>query len=178
MKPGDSSGPGAGTRIRQAARPIRRARPGEEAELFAIWEAAVAASHDFIAPADLAFYAALVRERYLPRARIDVAVADDDTPLGFVGIAGDRIEALFVHPDHARCGLGRRLVEHARRRPGWLSGAATPRALRVDVNEENLPARAFYERMGFEKVGRSRLDACGKPYPILHLACAQAASAR
>lgn len=164
--------------VRQAGRSIRRARPGEEARLFAIWEAAVAASHDFIAPADLAFYAALVRERYLPRARIDVAVSEDDTPLGFVGIAGDRIEALFVHPDHARSGIGRRLVEHARHRPGWLSGATAPRALRVDVNEENLPARVFYARMGFEQVGRSRLDACGKPYPILHLASMQAASAR
>lgn len=176
MKPEQASG--ADVPVRQAARPIRRARPGEEARLFAIWEAAVAASHDFVAPADLAFYAVLVRERYLPRARIDVAVADDDTPLGFVGIAGDRIEALFVHPEHARRSIGRRLVEHARRRPGWLSGAATPRALRVDVNEDNLPARAFYERMGFEQVGRSRLDACGKPYPILHLASMQAPSAR
>ncbi len=175
MKPVPASATAAP--VGQAGRPIRRARPGEEARLFAIWEAAVAASHDFIAPADLAFYATLVRERYLPRARIDVAVAQDDTPLGFVGIAGDRIEALFVHPGHARSGIGRRLVEHARHRPGWLSRAMPARVLRVDVNEENLPARAFYERMGFEQVGRSRLDACGKPYPILHLASMQAASA-
>jgi putative acetyltransferase len=177
MKPEDACNPVAGARENRGAGAIRRARPGEEPQLFAIWEAAVAATHDFVAPADIAFYAALVRERYLPRARVDVAVARDDTPLGFVGIAGNRIEALFVHPDHARCGIGRRLVEHARRNPGWLAAAPSVRALRVDVNEENLPARAFYARMGFEVVGRSRLDACGKPYPILHLACARAAPA-
>ncbi|MCC5979825.1 MAG: acetyltransferase [Salinarimonas sp.] len=148
---------------------IRRAHPDETEYLFAIWEAAVAATHDFIAPADRAFYADLVRERYLPRARIAVATGAGDEPLGFIGMAAEHIEALFVHPDHARCGIGRALVAHARKPPGWRAVSGGLRAVRVDVNEENWPARAFYARLGFQPTGRSRLDACGRPYPILHL---------
>ncbi len=152
-----------------AVRRIRRAYPGESETLFAIWEAAVAATHDFIAPADRAFYSELVRERYLPRARIAVATGAGDVPLGFIGMAADHIEALFVHPDHARCGIGRALVAHARKPPGWQGVRTGLRAVRVDVNEQNWPARAFYARIGFTPAGRSRLDACGRPYPILHL---------
>ncbi len=148
---------------------IRRAYPGETEDLFAIWEAAVAATHDFIAPADREFYAELVRERYLPRARISVAAGAGDEPLGFMGMAAEHIEALFVHPDHARRGIGRALVAHARKPPGWRGVTGGLRAVRVDVNEQNWPARAFYARLGFTPAGRSRLDACGRPYPILHL---------
>ena len=148
---------------------IRRAYPDETAALFAIWEAAVAATHDFITPVDREFYAELVRERYLPRARIAVAAGAGDEALGFIGMAAEHIEALFVHPDHARRGIGRALVAHARKPPGWRGVTGGLRAVRVDVNEQNWPARAFYARLGFTPAGRSRLDACGRPYPILHL---------
>ncbi len=157
------------TFLHSPAHRIRRAHPDEVPALFAIWEAAVAATHDFITPADLAFYAELVRERYLPRAHIAVATGPGNAPLGFIGLAADHIEALFVHPDHARSGIGRALVGYARRPPGLPRPAGGLRAVRVDVNEQNRPARAFYERLGFVAVGRSRLDACGRPYPILHL---------
>lgn len=152
-----------------AVRRIRRAYPHETPALFAIWEAAVAATHDFIAPVDREFYAELVRERYLPRARIAVAAGAGDEALGFIGMAAEHIEALFVHPDHARRGIGRALVAHARIPPGWRGVTGGLRAVRVDVNEQNWPARAFYARLGFTPAGRSRLDACGRPYPILHL---------
>jgi len=41
--------------------------------------------------------------------------------------------------------------------------------LRVDVNEQNAGASAFYESMGFQVAGRSPLDRQGRPYPLLHL---------
>jgi putative acetyltransferase len=41
--------------------------------------------------------------------------------------------------------------------------------LTVDVNEQNEPARRFYEALGFVAAGRSPLDDNGLPYPILHL---------
>jgi putative acetyltransferase len=37
------------------------------------------------------------------------------------------------------------------------------------VNEQNDAARAFYERLGFQIVGRSDLDDAGRPFPLLHM---------
>jgi hypothetical protein len=42
-------------------------------------------------------------------------------------------------------------------------------ALTVDVNEDNLAARAFYEALAFTVVGRSADDSTGRPYAILHM---------
>jgi putative acetyltransferase len=138
---------------------LRPSRPGDVSALFAIWEAAVAASHDFVAAEDLSAYAPLVREHYLPTAPLVVATADG-APVGFIGIDGDRIEALYVHPAWSGRGIGRRLVGVAVARLG---------VPRLDVNEANVPARAFYARLGFREIGRSVTDAAGKPYPLIHL---------
>lgn len=142
---------------------LRPGRRDEVEALFAIWEAAVSATHDFVAPVDLALYARLVRETYLPHALVRVAATPEGRPVGFIGTGHGTIVALFVHPDWTGMGCGRALVTDA------LARSRAPHRLRVDVNEENHGARAFYARLGFVQIGRSRLDACGKPYPILHL---------
>ena len=82
-------------------------------------------------------------------------------PIGFMGLAGHDIAALFLEPAHRGQGGGRRLVAHAQRlRDGHLT---------VDVNEQNPAARGFYEALGFVVVGRSPLDDDGRPFPILHM---------
>ena len=81
--------------------------------------------------------------------------------MGFLGLAGNDIEALFLEPTLRRRGGGRRLVAHAQMlRPGALS---------VDVNEENAAARRFYEALGFEVTGRSTLDPTGRPHALLRM---------
>lgn len=142
---------------------LRHARRDDAERLFAIWEAAVAATHDFVTPDDLAMYARLLRHRYLPRALPRVVTTADGRVVGFIGVEHAMIETLFVDPLWSGRGCGRALVADA------LSRNPFPRRLRVDVNEQNLGARAFYDRLGFTQIGRSRLDACGRPYPILHL---------
>jgi putative acetyltransferase len=139
---------------------IRRSRRDEVDLLLDIWVRAVQQTHDFLTPADIAFYRPLVRDRYLPFAELWVAV-EDDRPVGFLGMAGNKAESLFVDPDHHRRGVGRALLAHAFRLYG---------PLRIDVNEQNHAARAFYRRMGFEEIGRSPLDDLGKPFPLIHLA--------
>ena len=86
---------------------------------------------------------------------------EDDVPIGFMGLAGDDIAALFLEPAHRGRGGGRRLVAHAQ----TLRGGE----LTVDVNEQNPAARGFYEALGFVVVGRSPLDADGRPFPLLHM---------
>ena len=140
---------------------IRLSRPQDLPALFRVWENAVRATHSFLLEEDLVFYAREVRDQYLPAHRFWVATGVDDEPLGFMGMTGSKIDALFVDPSCHGRGIGRALVDHA----ASLAGDLT-----VDVNEQNGGARSFYEKLGFRRIGRSDLDEAGQPYPILHLA--------
>lgn len=141
---------------------IRPAQPTEHAALVMLWERSVRATHDFLSEADIAFYRPLVAE-YFESSAPDLWVLTDDAdlPIGFLGLARDSIAALFMDPAHRGRGGGRRLVSHAQE---LLGGA-----LRVDVNEQNVRARGFYESLGFVVAGRSALDDTGRPHPILHM---------
>lgn len=152
------------TRAKEVSRSITRVRPGRPEEtqaLYEVWRASVVATHDFLTPEDLEFYAEMVRGQYLPEADLVVAVDGDDRPVGFRGVTGNNVDTLFVHPDWRGRGVGRLLLEQA------LEAADGP--VLVDVNEQNGQAAGFYERMGFRKTGRSETDQCGKPYPLAHM---------
>jgi putative acetyltransferase len=80
--------------------------------------------------------------------------------MGFMGMDGNKMDALFLAPEFQRCGGGRLLVQHAQSLYGELT---------VDVNEQNSAAHHFYERCGFVVEGRSELDSTGRPFPLLHM---------
>jgi putative acetyltransferase len=138
---------------------IRAARDGDGGRLLEIWLASVRATHTFLTEQDIEELLPLVREQALPALELWVLLEGGD-PVGFAGLSGNDLEALFLHPDYLGRGGGRMLVEHARRLKG---------SLRVDVNEQNPAALGFYEALGFEVVGRSETDGGGRPFPILHL---------
>jgi putative acetyltransferase len=143
-------------------REIRRARASDHDTLVALWERSVRATHDFLTEADIGALRPLVRAALSDDA-LELWVLTDaaDVPIGFMGLAGHDIAALFLEPTRRGQGRGRRLVAHAqRRRDGDLT---------VDVNEQNPAARGFYEALGFAVVGRSPLDDAGRPFPILHM---------
>ena len=141
---------------------IRRAQLTEHAALVMLWERSVRATHDFLAEADIVFLRPLVAD-YFAGSATDIWVLTDEenVPIGFLGVAGDSIAALFMDPAHRGQGAGRRLVSHAQELRGG--------ALTVDVNEQNVDARGFYEALGFAVVGRSPVDDMGLPFPILHM---------
>lgn len=139
---------------------IRPSRPSDFPRTFEIWRTAVVATHDFLTPEDFAAIEALVRDQYLPAADFWIAADGHDQPLGFMGMSDTQIDSLFVHADARGEGVGRRLVEHA---------MGLHPVLTVDVNEQNASGAGFYQRMGFDVVGRSPVDDAGRPYPLLHL---------
>ena len=59
------------------------------------------------------------------------------------------IHTLAVHPDYRKAGVGRRLMDFAEA----YAVRRGMRALRLDVNEGNLPAIRLYERCGYLYTG-------------------------
>ncbi|WGY70006.1 acetyltransferase [Burkholderia cepacia] len=138
---------------------IRKSTDTDGTRVLAIWRNAVDATHHFLSDDDRRAIESEV-VAFLPAAPLDLAVDAHDRAIGFMLLDGSHMEALFVDPAHHGTGVGRRLVEHA---------LASHPGLTTDVNEQNEAATGFYERLGFERCGRSALDGQGRPYPLIHL---------
>lgn len=138
---------------------FRYAGAADADRLLQIWRASVDATHDFLSPEDRA---AIDREvqAYIPAARLWVGVGEAGKIVGFMGLSGSHMDALFLDPDHRGAGVGRAFVAHAFSLHGELT---------CDVNERNAQAVGFYRRLGFVPTGRSDRDGAGRPYPLIHL---------
>lgn len=140
---------------------IRARQDDDIPQLLVVWRSAVEASHAFLTPDDVDWYAHVV-SNYLPRmSDVRVAVQDDGRPVGFIAQEKGEIHMLFVGAQSQGTGVGSALLAHI---------SETEPTLRLDVNEQNPTALAFYLSRGFEQVGRSELDGQGRPFPLLHLA--------
>ncbi len=124
-----------------------------------VWEAAVRATHHFVAESDIEIFRPIVRD-VLPLQTLAGVRDAAGMVAGYIGVSGEKVEMLFIHPDYRGQGAGRRLMAYA---------IETLGATEVDVNEQNDQAVGFYLHLGFEVVSRSEQDGMGKPYPILHL---------
>ncbi|MEQ8936515.1 MAG: acetyltransferase [Amphiplicatus sp.] len=140
---------------------IEPAKIADHAALLAVWERAVRATHDFLCEDDIASIRDIVRDHALPALELYLIRDEEGAPTGFMGLAGNVVEALFVDPSCHGRGVGRAFLDYARRLHG---------PLKVDVNEQNPRAAGFYLKYGFVRTGRSPLDSDGRPFPILHLA--------
>lgn len=128
--------------------------------LLQMWEASVRATHRFLSEPEIL----RIRE-YVPQAIEGVPhllVAEDEqgNPVGFMGVADDRLEMLFLSPTVRGKGIGRQLVEQGIRDYGIRE---------VTVNEQNPQAVGFYAHLGFETYKRTDHDEEGGPYPLLYM---------
>lgn len=140
-----------------------RIRPGlaeDHPALVRVWRSAVDATHDFLAVAGRDGIEARLAPDCLPAVELLVAEAPDGRVLGFAGVLDGALEMLFVDAAEHGTGVGSALLVRAVR-----EHAVT----RVDVNEQNPAALAFYLHRGFEAIGRSETDEAGRPYLLLHL---------
>lgn len=138
-----------------------RASTSADAEaIHDVWARAVKATHDFLPSDQFDEISKVVRNEYAPKAELTLAVLDGRI-VGFLGVTQSNVDGLFVDPDVFGRGVGRALIEFARKT------ADSP--LTVDVNEQNAQACGFYKHMGFQVIGRSETDEEGRPFPLLHM---------
>lgn len=129
-------------------------------KLTIIWQKSVDATHLFLSPQDI--------KDILPQVVIGlkqipillVSFTDDDEPIGFAGIADDKLEMLFLSPDYFQQGIGYKMISTA---------IQDYQIKYVDVNKQNPKALKFYLRQGFTIFKRSSVDSDNRPFPILHL---------
>lgn len=129
-------------------------------KLTIIWQKSVEATHLFLSPQDI--------KDILPQVVIGlkqipillVSFTDDDEPIGFAGIADDKLEMLFLSPYYFQQGIGYKMISTA---------IQDCQIKYVDVNEQNPKALKFYLRQGFTIFKRSPVDSDNRPFPILHL---------
>lgn len=128
-------------------------------QLMDVWERSVRATHLFLSDQEIC----RIRQ-YVPQALCAVqhlvVAADENIPLGFMGVEGERLEMLFLAPVERGKGMGRKLLEH---------GIDAYSIDHLTVNEQNPDARGFYEHMGFHVYRRTELDEQGNPYPLLYM---------
>ena len=129
-------------------------------EIISVWEASVRETHDFLSEEDIQILKPLILNQYL-KAVLLVCMKDNQGKIvGFMGVADEKIEMLFIEPQHRGKSIGKNLLKHA---------IEFMRVFKVDVNEQNEQAVGFYKHVGFEVIGRSPTDGQGKPFPLLHL---------
>lgn len=129
-------------------------------KLTIIWQKSVEATHLFLSPQDI--------KDILPQVVIGlkqipillVSFTDDDEPIGFAGIADDKLEMLFLSPDYFQQGIGYKMISTA---------IQDYQIKYVDVNKQNPKTLKFYLRQGFTIFKRSPVDSDNRPFPILHL---------
>ncbi len=125
-----------------------------------IWESSVRATHTFLTEEDIDYYRPRILNSHLKNLQLSCIRKGSSHIIGFMGVAGNSLEMLFIHPDHLGKGHGKMLLMHAIYQMGIH---------RVDVNEDNKNALRFYQKNGFQIRGRSDGDGSGKAHPLLHL---------
>lgn len=129
-------------------------------QLIEIWQAAVLATHNFLSTSEVNRLKQAILTIYFDAVTLKGLRNSLGQWVGFVGTSADKIEMLFVDPKYHGQGFGAMLCRYAISELGIT---------KVDVNEQNPKAMAFYNKMGFEVFARSETDGEGKPYPILHM---------
>lgn len=127
--------------------------------LLKIWLSSVEITHGFLQPQDIVALRPLVRSALGGVKKLFVYY-EQNAPIGFLGLEGDKIEMLFLAAEWIGKGFGKALILEAIENHG---------AKFVDVNEDNPNAVEFYKKFGFVQFDRSAFDEQGNPFPILKM---------
>ena len=124
---------------------IRKYRQTDLNDVLDAWYSASKIAHPFLNEDFLTREREMIATVYLPSPESETWVYEDaEKVVGFISILGNEIGGLFVHANHHRKGIGRKLMDFAVERTGSLT---------LEVCEENDIGRSFYEKYGFVKIG-------------------------
>lgn len=129
-------------------------------QLLEVWEDSVKATHLFLSDNEIENI-----KQYIPQALKEIShliITEDENniPIAFMGIEGQKLEMLFVFSKERGKGIGKQLIQY---------GIEKYLVTELGVNEQNPQAKGFYEHMGFKVYKRTDTDEQGNPYPILYM---------
>ena len=129
-------------------------------QLLEVWESSVKATHLFLSEEEIENI-----KNYVPQAiqeipYLIIAVNEHQVPVGFMGIAEQHLEMLFISDEERGKGLGRELLTF---------GIEKYSVNDLAVNEQSPLAKGFYEYMEFKVYKRTECDEQGNPYPLLYM---------
>ncbi len=139
---------------------IEKYRPEFNQQVIEVWERSVRATHHFLKPADIDLYKSIVQSIDFTVFDVYCAFDRNEKLVGFLGVADQKLEMLFLAPECIGRGIGKKLMMFA---------LTELEVNQVDVNEGNSEATAFYQKAGFKIYDRTPHDDQGKPYPILKM---------
>ena len=125
-----------------------------------LWEANVKVTHTFLTEEEIQNI-----KQYVPQAvehvqHLCIALSEKGELLGFIGVADQRLEMLFIQVNARGQGIGKQLLRYAIKNFDVKE---------LTVNEQNPQAIGFYEHLGFVTYKRTELDEEGQPYPLLYM---------
>ncbi|WP_027896741.1 N-acetyltransferase [Zestomonas thermotolerans] len=132
---------------------IRPYLPTDGDAVLDIWLKASIQAHDFVPASFWRERLPAMREHYLPQAET-LVLEENGRVVGFASLHGQRLAALFVSPEAQARGLGRLLLDAAKRRRA---------SLELSVYRTNARALAFYRAGGFVTVDETCDPHTGQP---------------
>lgn len=124
---------------------IRPYRSSDSETVLTLWLDASIQAHDFVPKAFWQEQLPAMREHYLPQAET-LVLEENGQALGFLSLHEQRLAALFVSPNAQGRGIGRQLLDEAKRRRD---------SLELSVYCANTRAVAFYKANGFVTVAEA-----------------------
>jgi putative acetyltransferase len=138
---------------------IRLAQPADHETILLLWLRSSLISHSFIAESYWIESLQMVREDFLPKARVWVDCDTNDEIYGFIGVLNQQfIGALFVEASHYGDGTAQRLMAAAKEEYPVLL---------LEVYQQNHRAMAFYRKENFEITAETRHPGTDMPTWIL-----------
>lgn len=139
---------------------VKEKTPALIQQLLAIWESSVKATHLFLSDEEIKNI-----KQYVPKAlkeipHLIIAENKNGYPIGFMGIADQKLEMLFILNEERKKGIGKKLLRY---------GIVNYSVNELTVNEQNSLAKGFYEHMEFQVYKKTDIDEQGNPYPLLYM---------
>ncbi len=150
---------GAGARLHRAPRPLIREAWPDEAETFAAIQrdASLTANAHIFPPELYPFPMGEIIQRwqsFLDDPSVSVLVCEEDgTAVGVAGARAEWLDGLYVVPEWWSRGVGRSLHDEVLARQRAAGGTRC----HLWVLERNDRARRFYERLGWQENGETRV---------------------